>query len=69
MGPISKLLAAVPGERVAMPDGVEGVVIANFETGQIAEGFDSGGWNSEEGGLLVSASFGSLVRYTRGVLE
>ena len=60
---------AKPGEAIVLPDGVTGEVVANFELCLFAPGYEPGGWDDEEGGLLVSPSFGGLVRYPRGVLD
>jgi hypothetical protein len=60
---------AKPGEKIKMPDGVEGVVLANFELSLFDETITPGGWNDEQGGLLVSPTFGGLIRYSRLVLD
>ena len=59
---------SIPGETIVLPDGVEGIVVANFETKKYGESFDPSGWDESEGGLLIEASFGGLIRYTREFL-
>ena len=40
------------GDRVTMPDGIEGTVVANFECNEFSEAVTKEGWNNDEGGLL-----------------
>jgi hypothetical protein len=61
--------AARPGDHITLPDGVSGEVVVNFELGLFAAGYEPGGWADDEGGLLVGATFGSLMRYPREFLD
>ncbi|MEL6571289.1 MAG: hypothetical protein AAFQ64_06510 [Pseudomonadota bacterium] len=63
------VLKSRPGDLVALHDGVRGVVVINFELSLFATGFEQGGWDDEEGGLLVDGSGEGLVRYPQVVLQ
>lgn len=60
---------AKPGDSIVLPDGIDGEVVVNFELGLFAPGYEPGGWGDDEGGLLIGASFGSLIRYPREMLD
>ncbi len=62
------ILKALPSETVVMHDCVTGVVVINFELLLFGAGYEAGGWNDDEGGLLVDGSAEGLLRYPKEVL-
>ncbi len=63
-----QILKAEPGEFVTMHDGVYGVIKINFENCKYADEFGPGGWDDEEGGILLDGSSEGLIRYSRDVI-
>lgn len=63
------ILNLKPGNAVKLHDGVNGLVVINFELSLFATGFEQGGWDDEEGGLLVDGSGEGLIRYPKVVLQ
>lgn len=48
-----------------MHDGLVGIVVVNFETGESNPNYGLKGWGQDIGGLLVLTEEAGLVRYPR----